>query len=507
MRRTKIVATLGPATDAPGVLKRLLEAGVDVVRMNFSHGRAEDHIARADAVRGIAREIGRDIAILADLQGPKIRIESFVDGPVELIEGAPFALDTALGTHAGDVRVVGCAYERLPLDVTAGDVLLINDGAIVVRVESVHGTRVETIVTQGGMLSNRKGINKQGGGLSAPALTTKDKEDLRTALMFGADFIAVSFPKTAVDMDEARFLVAQAGGHAALVAKIERAEALVNLTGIILASDVVMVARGDLGVEIGDAELPGWQKKIIGEAREHNKLVITATQMMESMITNPIPTRAEVLDVANAVIDGTDAVMLSAETASGKYPVRAVEAMARVCLGAEPYQGTSRQLSPGVLEQHFAHTDEAIAMAATWTARLMHAAALVALTESGSTALLMSRSDASTPIYALTRHERTRRRMCVVRGVYPVEFSPSQLDTRAPLIEAIAELKRRGLVLDGQRVIVTKGDFKGPGGTNEMKILTVGDEHQDSDESMHAQPAAAIAAPEAGVPAKELPTP
>jgi pyruvate kinase len=353
--------------------------------------------------------------------------------------------------------------------------LLLNDGAISLRVEQVEGTRVITTVLIGGPLSNRKGINRLGGGLSAQALTDKDRADLRAAVALDVDFIAVSFPRSAADMHEARALVAEAGGKAQLVAKIERAEALEALEEIVQASDVVMVARGDLGVEIGDAELPGWQKRIILLARDRNKMVITATQMMESMIVNPIPTRAEVLDVANAVMDGSDAVMLSAETASGKHPVKVVDAMARVILGAEKSipEGDVRFLRK--LDTHFGRTDEAIAMATTWTAQNMHAQAIIALTESGTTALMMSRSEIPIPLYALTQHERTRRRMCLCRGVYPIEFAPSGLDTSKPVREAVECMKARGLLKDGDRVLVTKGDFTGPGGTNTMKIVTVGE--------------------------------
>ncbi|MDB5987972.1 MAG: pyk [Nevskia sp.] len=474
-RRTKILATLGPATDDPAVLRRMLHAGVDVVRMNYSHGSAADHARRAAEVRVAALELGLDIGILADLQGPKIRIESFAKGPVELIEGHSFALDTAMGINAGDEHAVGCAYERLPRDVRPGDVLLLNDGAITLQVEKVEGTRIDTVVLLGGILSNRKGINKQGGGLSAAALTDKDREDLRHAVGINVDFIAVSFPRSAADMHEARQLMQAAGGACALVAKIERAEALPALGSIIEASDVVMVARGDLGVEIGDAELPGWQKVIIAQSREANRMVITATQMMESMIVNPLPTRAEVSDVANAVMDGTDAVMLSAETASGRWPVKTVEAMARVCAAAE--NAAPRQRDDSRLETHFERVDEAVGMATAWTARHMHATAIVALTESGSTALMMSRSETQIPIYALTVHERTRRKMALCRGVYPVAFQPAESDSLAIVQQAIEGLKYRGVIKKGDRVLVTKGDADGSGstgGTNSMKIVTVG---------------------------------
>lgn len=471
-RRTKIVATLGPATDDPEVLRRLLRAGVDVVRLNFSHGKLADQQRRAASVRGIAGELGLDIALLADLQGPKIRIESFVGGAVELLEGQGFILDTALAAEAGTAEAVGCAYKALPQDVRAGDVLLLNDGVISMRVDAVDGTRVHCTVLLGGLLSNRKGINKQGGGLSAAALTAKDREDLRSAVALDVDFIAVSFPRDAADMQLARQLLQEAGGSAQLVAKIERAEALRNLRELIAASDVVMVARGDLGVEIGDAELPGWQKRIIAESREQNKLVITATQMMESMISNPVPTRAEVLDVANAVIDGSDAVMLSAETASGKYPVKTVEAMARVCLGAEATLPSTPRRDAPQQDTHFARTDEAIAMATAWTASNMHAQAIVALTESGGTALMMSRTETLIPIYALTPHERTRRRMALCRGVYPVAFVRGG---EAPTVvrEAIDVLRYRKVLNAGDRVLITKGDGSGSGGTNTLKIVTV----------------------------------
>lgn len=471
IRRTKIVTTLGPATDAPQVLRALVAAGADVMRINFSHGSAADHERRIERVREAAAGLGRDIGVLADLQGPKIRIESFAEGPVTLVEDAPFALDIALGKMAGDATVVGCAYESLPRDVVPGDTLLLNDGAIAMRVEKIQGTRIDCVVTQGGILSNRKGINKLGGGLSAAALTDEDKANILHAVRWDCDFIAVSFPRTAADMHEARRLVKEAGGTALLVAKIERAEALTNLKEIIEASDAVMVARGDLGVEIGDAELPGWQKKIITASREANKMVITATQMMESMITNPIPTRAEVLDVANAVMDGTDAVMLSAETATGKYPVKVVETIVRVVLGAEAHPVPD--LATAQNDSHFKRIDEAVAMATAWTARRMQAAAIIALTESGSSALMMSRVERYIPIYALTRHDRTRRRMALCRGVYPILFDPSVLESMISEREAIEALMQRGLLKDGERVLMTKGEFTGPGGTNGMKIIVV----------------------------------
>ncbi|MCK5769869.1 pyruvate kinase [Algiphilus sp.] len=472
-RHTRILATLGPATDDPDALMALLRAGVDAVRINYSHGTQDDQARRIAQVREAAAELQRDIGILADLQGPKIRVERFRDGPVTLERGARFVLDTAHPADAGDVTIVGCAYRDLPDDVAPGDALLLNDGAIRLTVTRVDGTRIETEVVIGGVLSDRKGINKAGGGLSAAALTDKDLADLAHAAALEVDFVAVSFPRNGEDMREARKLLDAAGSRAALVAKIERAEALLALDSIIEASDALMIARGDLGVEIGDAELPGWQKRITRAAREDNRMVITATQMMESMITSPIPTRAEVLDVANAVMDGTDAVMLSAETAAGKHPARVVEAMARVCRGAEAAMPEPRNRER--MSRHFVRTDEAIAMATIWTAQHMNAQAIVALTESGATALMMSRSDTGIPIFALTQHEATRRRMTLCRGVYPLAFTPTDLESIKPAQEAVDMLKALGSLRAGDRALITKGDFDGPGGTNTMKIVSVED--------------------------------
>lgn len=473
-RRTKIVATLGPATDGAGTIRDLVLAGMNVARVNFSHATHEEHRRRIDAVRKAAEDTGREVAILVDLQGPKIRIEGFADGPVQLEDGARFTLDTALDHKAGTVERVGISYPALTTDVQAGDVLLLNDGAIRLEVETIDGSAVHCRVVSGGRLSDRKGINRLGGGLSAEALTDKDREDVKLAAEIGADFVAVSFPRTAADMQAARDLCESHGLDAHLIAKIERAEALDDLEPIVEASDGVMVARGDLGVEIGDAELPAVQKRIIALAREMNRVVITATQMMESMVHQPIPTRAEVLDVANAVMDGTDAVMLSAETAAGRYPVKAVDAMVRVCLGAEKHLVSRRKRSKKA--DHFARTDEAIAMATMYTARHMHAQAIISLTESGATARMMSRQDIGIPIFAMTRFASTRQRMCLCRGVYPIHFDATHLDSSLkPIREAINCLRDRDLVADGDRVLITKGDFTGPGGTNALKIVTVGE--------------------------------
>ena len=473
-RRTKILATLGPATDDPKVMDKVIEAGVDVVRINFSHGEAQEHIDRAEKVRNRARAHGRQVGVLCDLQGPKIRIECFKDGKVELIEGGNFILDASCGSKDGDAERVGIAYKQLPEDVSRGDTLLLDDGRLVLWVDNVEGPRINCRVVVGGVLSNRKGINRQGGGLSAPALTEKDREDIKTAALMEADYLAISFPRTAADVNEARDLFRAAGGKGSIVAKIERAEALEVIEEIIAASDAIMIARGDLGVEIGDAALPPVQKHLIRLARSMNRVVITATQMMESMIENQIPTRAEVFDVANAVLDGTDAIMLSAETATGKYPDKAVSAMHRVCMEAEKQRIATT--SDHRINSEFTHIDEAIAMAAMYTANHLKVKAIAALTESGSTTLWMSRISSGIPIYAMTRHVETRRKVTLFRGVYPVSFDVTSDDHAELNREAIDELRRRGAVRDGDQVIITKGDLMGVhGGTNAMKIVKVGE--------------------------------
>jgi pyruvate kinase len=473
-RRTKILATLGPSTDDPKVLDKMIEAGVDVVRINFSHGTAEEHIERVERVRNRARAHGRQVGVLCDLQGPKIRIERFATGKVFLEEGASFIIDSSHEKNSGTAERVGSAYKQLHEDLARGDTLLLDDGRLVLWVDSVEGTEVRCRVVVGGDLSDRKGINKQGGGLSAPALTDKDREDIKTAALIEADYLAVSFPRHAADVNETRELFVAAGGKGGIVAKIERAEALDVIEEIIAASDAIMIARGDLGVEIGDAALPPVQKRLIHQAREMNRVVITATQMMESMIENQIPTRAEVFDVANAVLDGTDVVMLSAETASGKYPDKAIAAMHRVCIEAEKQRQATQ--SEHRIHTEFTNIDEAIAMAAMYTANHLKVKAIAALTESGSTPLWMSRISSGIPIYAMTRTVQTRRKVTLFRGVYPVSFDVTATDHAELNREAIDELRRRGAVRDGDLVIITKGDLMGiHGGTNAMKIVKVGD--------------------------------
>ncbi len=473
MRRTKIVATLGPATESDAALDSIIKAGVDVLRLNFSHGSPQEHKIRAERVRAIGKKNHRHLGILADLQGPKIRTERFRDGAIKLVNGADFCLNADCGINDGDVNQVGITYKKLPNDVKAGDVLVLDDGRIVLQVKSVDGPKINCSVLVGGELSDNKGINLKGGGLTAEALTEKDKADIVTAANIEADYIAVSFPRNADDINLARQLLRDAGGEGGIVAKIERMEALDNLEAIIKASDAVMVARGDLGVEIGDANLPAVQKKIINLARSLNCVIITATQMMESMRDNPIPTRAEVFDVANAVLDGTDAVMLSAETATGKYPSETIRSMSDICLNAEKESRASR--SSHRLNTIFNRVDEAIAMASMYTANHLGVRAIASLTETGSTALWMSRISSGIPIYALSRHESTNRKVNLYRGVFPIYFPTIHTNHAEANQEAIDLMKKQKAVEDGDLVIITKGDLMGTdGGTNAMKIVEVG---------------------------------
>ncbi|HKJ22653.1 MAG TPA: pyruvate kinase [Gammaproteobacteria bacterium] len=474
LRRTKIVATLGPSTDDPQVMDAIIQGGVDVVRLNFSHGTGDDHLRRAHFARERARGLGREICILADLQGPKIRIERFQDNKITLKEGDPFVLDATCPADGGTQTCVGITYKQLPNDVNRGDTLLLDDGRLVLWVDSVAGQAIECRVVIGGELSNSKGINRQGGGLSANALTQKDREDMKVVVEMGADYTALSFPRSAQDVHEARELLRAMGGRSGIVSKIERAEALEAIDEIIAASDAVMIARGDLGVEIGDAELPAVQKDIIQRARNMNRAVITATQMMESMIENQVPTRAEVFDVANAVLDGTDAVMLSAETATGNYPAKVVSAMDRICRSAEKQRIT--RVSKHRIDSHFSRIDEAIAMSSMYAANHLGVRAIAALTESGATPLWMSRISSGIPIYALTKHVETCRKATLYRGVYPLMFEIDTTDHRHANKMAIDVLLRQGAVREGDLVIITKGDLMGVhGGTNTMKIVHVGD--------------------------------
>ncbi|MNB71396.1 Pyruvate kinase II [compost metagenome] len=477
-RRTKIIATLGPATETPEVLERLIVAGVDVVRLNFSHGSAEDHIARAKLVRDLAAKHGRFVAVLADLQGPKIRIARFSKGKVMLQKGKLFILDAALDKNTGDENSVGIDYEALITDSRPADILLLDDGRIELKVLKVEDTRLVCEVLVSGQLSNNKGINRKGGGLSASALTEKDFADIKTAASMQVDYLAVSFPRDASDIQLARRLLREAGWDAGLIAKIERAETVYDLKildAIIEASEGVMVARGDLGVEIGDAELVAVQKLIIERARTLNRVVITATQMMESMITQSMPTRAEVFDVANAVLDGTDAVMLSAETAAGAFPIETVLAMHRVIIGAEKHPLAHR--SKHRVDQVFSKIDESIAMSAMYAANHLEGVkAIICMTESGDTPRLMSRIRSHLPIFAFSRNVRTQNRVALFRGVNTIPFDSDAFPNDEVNDRAVNELVHRGVVQDGDHVLITKGDYaNAQGGTNSLRVVCVGE--------------------------------
>lgn len=474
-RRTKIVTTLGPATDKEGVLESLIKAGANVVRLNFSHGSAEDHAARVNAVREISQRLGLPVAIMGDLQGPKIRIGSFVDNKITLAIGDTFVLDADLDLKAGTKESVGLTYKNLPNDVKAGDILLLDDGRIQLAVTSVVANKINTTVIVAGVLSNSKGINKKGGGLSAPALTAKDKADIITASELGVDYIAVSFPRSGHDLEEARRLLKEAGSNARIVAKVERAEAVESeesMRDIVMASDVVMVARGDLGVEIGDERLMSVQKKLINFARGLDRVVITATQMMESMINQPMPTRAEVMDVSNAVLDGTDAVMLSAETAAGNYPVETVTAMSHVCHGAE----ISMPRSGYRAERTFESAEETIAVSAMFAANhLQGIHGLVAFTNSGKLPLLMSRIRSGLPIYAFSSSQQAVKWMCMYRGVFPHYLDYTKYATRDELLNsAIQTLVDNGTVKAGDKIVVTFALTMGQSGhTDSMRVVTI----------------------------------
>ena len=481
MRRTKIVATLGPATSTQESIDAIVEAGVNVVRLNFSHGSPEEHLARAAMVHDAAKRANRSVAILGDLQGPKIRIDRFKDGKIFLNAGDEFILDANLDPNEGDQKKVGLTYKKLPKEVSVGDELWLDDGRLILKVTCIDQAEIHTTAVNSWELSDNKGINRRGGGLSADALTEKDIRDIKLAAKMDVDFLAVSFPSTGDDLRLARKLMQEAGGDAAIVAKVERAESILQpvLDDIIEASDVVMVARGDLGVEIGDANLPEAQKMLIKRSRELDRAVITATQMMESMITNPIPTRAEVFDIANAVMDGTDAVMLSGETATGIDPALVISTMGKICEEAE-HSAAATQSGHRIGEE-FMRSDEAVAMASMYVANHMNIKAVACLTESGATARWMSRISSSTPIYALTTHKKTCRRVSIYRGVYPIYLEVSLSGPKEANRIAVEHLIERGQVKTGDSVIVTKGDLMGiDGGTNMLKIIRVGD-HIKSD--------------------------
>ncbi len=467
------MATVGPATDRPGMMERLFAAGVDVFRVNYSHQTQDEHARRVREIREVSERHERSVAIIGDLQGPKIRIGHFHEGKVDLQEGSTFVIDTDLPANAGNEKHVGVSYKALPQDVREGDTLLLDDGRIVLSVQSIEGNEVLCEVVTGGELGDSKGVNLHGGGLSANSLTQKDEQDLDHAINIGVDYIAVSFVRSAEDVIFARHLISQRKGSAKIIAKIERSEAIENIESIIGASDAIMIARGDLGVEIGGASLPPVQKRLIALARRMDRIVITATQMMESMVTHQIPTRAEVFDVANAVLDGTDAVMLSAESSIGNYPDKAVLHMSGIC--EETEKQAAIRTSDHRVNQRFSHIDETIAMSAMYAANHIRAKAIIAITETGSTCQWMSRISSGIPIFAFTRHEATRRRVTLYRGVYPVKFDVTTTDPQLANREVIALLRQKGMLDEGDCVLITKGDLLGKrGGTNSIKLIQVG---------------------------------
>ena len=473
MRRTKIIATLGPATDEPGVLEKLIAAGVDVFRLNYSHQTHNHHEKRMKEIRRLSLEYKHAVAVIADLQGPKIRIENFKGGKIQLKEGGNFKINTKLSSDSGDESQVGISYKQLANDLKLNDRLLIDDGRIVLGVLSIDNHIIDCEVITGGELTNSKGINLQGGGLSADALTNKDIEDMKHAAKIEVDFVAISFPRDAKDIKKARKMMKDCNCNAQIIAKIERADALNHIEEIIKESDVIMIARGDLGVEVGDAALPPIQKSLIKKARDMDRAVITATQMMESMIKNKIPTRAEVFDVANAVIDGTDAVMLSGETSIGHYPDEAVKSMSRICEEAEKQRSVRE--SDHRINQRFETISEAVAMSSMYSANHIGAKAICSLTETGGTCLWMSRISSGIPIYAFTRHTATRRRVALYRGVYPMKFDITHTDPLEANKQMIEQLIEQNVVVEGDFVIITKGDLRGKrGATNNMKIIQVG---------------------------------
>ncbi len=472
-RRAKIVATLGPASSSRAMIGELIDAGVNIFRLNFSHGVHADLEILVELIREESLLRNCHVGILGDLQGPKIRLGEFQGEPLPLSEGQALALTVDAELANSEQACVHVAYAPLAQQVQSGDTLLLDDGLIRVRVERVDGSTVHCLVTQPGLLKPRKGINRLGGGLSADAITEKDRVDLTFALDQNLDFIAVSFPSCAADLQPVRDAINHKGSQAHIIAKIERAEAVASeeaLLSLIDASDGVMVARGDLGVEIGDAQLMGVQKAIISAARRCNKPVITATQMMESMINNPVPTRAEVFDVANAVLDGTDAVMLSAETATGNFPAAVVRAMADTAVGAEKHP--DMRVTNYRLQRTFEKVDETIAMAVMYAAnQLSDIRAIVCLTESGTTALLASRLTSTHPIYGVSRHTATCRRLALYRGVVPLYWDVTEVT--GELWEAAMQLVAKQISLrEGDRIAITCGDLQGEGGyTNTLKIL------------------------------------
>ncbi|MFK8027075.1 MAG: pyruvate kinase [Gammaproteobacteria bacterium] len=484
-RRTKIIITLGPATDDEQVMSKLIDAGIDLVRLNFSHGTMEEHKRRVEMVRRISEEKSYNVGILGDLQGAKLRIGRFINNKIVLKVGDKFNLDADLDLESGTQEVIGFTYKGLINDVSAGDILLLDDGRVALKIDAIDGQVIKTTVLAGGELSSNKGMNRKGGGLSAECITEKDIKDITYVHELDLDYIAASFIKSVEDINQVRELLKQQNSDISIVAKIETIEALENIDDILACTEAIMIARGDLGVEIGDAEVPAVQKMLINKAQKTNCIAITATQMMESMVHSPIPTRAEVSDVANAVLDGTDAVMLSGETAVGEFPIEVVKAMSRICRASEKQEA---QRHTRRSEVSCDRVDEGIAMAAVYLANHLNVAAIAALTESGSTALWMSRITSSIPIYALTRHMKTLRRVTLYKGVFPAPMNFLGKTHAQVNHAAVTVLKNCHEVEDNDLVILTKGDLMGvDGGTNAMKVLRVGHMVEEEDDPEHNQ--------------------
>ena len=471
-RRTKIIATLGPACADPDILRAMLSAGVDVLRINFSHTNIDSLSSIITQARTIAADLSRPLGIMADLQGPKLRIGRFKNNQTNLLNGQTFILNCGSAV-LGDNHSVSVAYTDLCHELTPGDCVLLNDGLIELEVKKIIPPLIECIVIEGGLLQNNKGLNRKGGGLAARALTPKDEKDLKAAVALGVDYLSLSFVKDANDIHDARLLLERAGAKdIPIIAKIERTEALQHLTEIINATDAVMVARGDLGVEIGAAEVPVIQKRIIEQSRRLDKVVITATQMMESMINQPQPTRAEVSDVANAILDGTDAVMLSAETATGHFPVKVITMVNKICLSAEKHARFFYNTEGESC--HYLRADQAIAMAVMHTANHFPIKAIVALTESGASALWMSRHHSTVPIYAVTANIHTVRKLSLVNNVFPLFFDYHLSEFNAVNDQVLAHLLTLGLLENNTFVLLTRGHSIGQsGGTNCMEILKI----------------------------------
>jgi pyruvate kinase len=473
MRRTKIVATIGPASRERPALERLARAGVDVVRLNFSHGQPEEHLTVMRAVREIAEAQGRPIAVLQDLSGPKIRTGRLKgDQPVALEDGRRIVITTDESVE-GDATRISTTYDALPRDVSPGHRILLDDGNLELRVVRVAGEEVECTVVHGGLLRPHKGMNLPGVPISAPALTEKDHRDLAFGIQHDVDYVAISFVRRAADVELARAAIAALGGTAPVIAKIEKREAVEDLAAIVAAADGVMVARGDLGVELPTEEVPTLQKRIIHTANAAGKAVITATQMLESMVDNPRPTRAEASDVANAIVDGTDAVMLSAETARGRYPVESVETMARIAVYTEEHLSQSepvRRRSSGANPNRL--VARSLARVAAMVAEELECKLVVAFTASGSTACLVSTYRPRSPIAAVTYDDDTYRRLALWWGVLPLK-SALAASTDEMVLEAQELLKRRELARPGDVVLMLGGQSHTAGTTNMIRVHTI----------------------------------